>query len=523
MANPETWLWVQDKWYAGLADDSFLGVEGSFLSSENIDNIRNPKGIQLATAPSQIYDLWESDPHKYLLTRFGIEMVFFDKKIYANWTLIYTLTGANDYRNAIEIGNYILVTFSTGTVSSFTAAQVTYNVDVDLALCGYILIENNATMDTAPVIDANAAYRFYGTTSSIELYSYNADFVIVAAWAIIYQWDNVQIVSVPVAPFWWPFTPVWTYPNPPQLTLRLWVQVQNITQFLDQLRFYANVVDISVNQSYLYMINISSLALHQITQVIDLNDMFIRAVSSDWSQDRVITGSDDRNSQLWLMSGTQKQPMHNERPWNSVFRYYNDERYRADFTVFKSFFIGGTNKVDWQVINITWKRYNGYPLQTMAWFKWQNISIISKKNNNIILWDVSGKIYEMYMGNDPSLTNYSPIWNLISRKFYGKHVSNLKDIEILQIGYELPVGCTIDIQLSFNWGTFTTIRTLTGASDEAKKMCLIYKNGMSKTINTEFNYIQMKLILTTTNENVTPVVYDILMLYTEWMRDTLWV
>lgn len=119
------------------------------------------------------------------------------------------------------------------------------------------------------------------------------------------------------------------------------------------------------------------------------------------------------------------------------------------------------------------------------------------------------------MGNSTPLIKYNSTGNLISRRFYGKHVGNVKDTEILQFGYELPANTTITVQLSFNGGAFTTIRTLSGAQDQAKKYCVIYKNSINKSITTEWNYVQVKLILSTSNENVTPVVYDGMMLFTE--------
>lgn len=205
-ANPEASLWsAVDKTYAGLADDNFLGAEGTFVYSENIDNFRNPKGIQLSTKVETLYALAEINPRRYLITRFGIQMVFFDTKIFANGTLIYTLTGANRFRNAIEFGSYIVVTFTTGTTATFAPTQTTYNLsandeDIDLQECGYLLIHNTSTMVATPLVKDNVLYRFYGTTASIELITYLNNFIFIAAGALIYRMDTTQLVTPPATP-----------------------------------------------------------------------------------------------------------------------------------------------------------------------------------------------------------------------------------------------------------------------------------------------------------------------------------
>lgn len=78
-------------------------------------------------------------------------------------------------------------------------------------------------------------------------------------------------------------------------------QVQNITNFLDQFRFYVNTVNTEINQSYLFIFNRSSIKV-TLSQQIDLKDMYIRGVVNDGEQDWVIAGSDDINSELYLVS-----------------------------------------------------------------------------------------------------------------------------------------------------------------------------------------------------------------------------
>lgn len=276
------------------------------------------------------------------------------------------------------------------------------------------------------------------------------------------------------------------------------------------------MVNTAVSQSYLFIVNIGSLALSSITQTVDLQDLYIRGVVNDGEQDYVIAGSDDVNSELRLMSGTQKVNINKERPiTNNAFRYDTNMLYRADYTLFRTYFVGSVDVIDGILITLTGKRYNGYPIETNGWVKGASFNLVSKKTDYLVLGDPDGKIYQVYMGNNTGLIKYNSTGNLISRKFYGKHIGNVKDTEILQFGYELPANTTITVQLSFNGGTFTTVRTLSGAADQAKKTCIIYKNNINKAVTTEWNYVQLKLILATTDETKTPVIYDGMMLFTE--------
>lgn len=54
------------------------------------------------------------------------------------------------------------------------------------------------------------------------------------------------------------------------------------------------------------------------------------------------------------------------------------------------------------------------------------------------------------MGNDQSLITYSDSGYLTSRYFYGELVGNDKQYSVIQIGYSLPTGTTIEIQASNN-------------------------------------------------------------------------
>ena len=186
-SNPQLGIWsAVDKTYVGLADDNFLGQEGSFVYSENIDNFTNPKGVQLSRKAEALFDINVNNPRRYLLTSFGVDMVFFDTTIYAEGNLIYTFTGAKRFRNAIEFGRYIVVCFTTGTTSTYAPTQTNYNLsaddeDIDLQELGYILILNDSNMSTTPTIKNDSAYRFYGTTASIELITYLNNAIFIAA------------------------------------------------------------------------------------------------------------------------------------------------------------------------------------------------------------------------------------------------------------------------------------------------------------------------------------------------------
>lgn len=55
-------------------------------------------------------------------------------------------------------------------------------------------------METSPTVKNDAGYRFYGTTSSIELITYLNDAIFIAAGALIYRLDTTQLVTVPASP-----------------------------------------------------------------------------------------------------------------------------------------------------------------------------------------------------------------------------------------------------------------------------------------------------------------------------------
>lgn len=133
-------------------------------------------------------------------------MVFFDKYIYAEGNLIYTFTGSEVFRNAIEFGRYIVVCFTTGTSSLYTPGNTTYNEssddeDIELQECGYLLIFNNVAMPITPTIKDDSDYRFYGTTASIELLQPGDGSIYIAAGAIIYKITYIDLISIPANPW----------------------------------------------------------------------------------------------------------------------------------------------------------------------------------------------------------------------------------------------------------------------------------------------------------------------------------
>lgn len=126
--------WLQNRFYGGIADDRFMGVEHSFRYAKGVEIRKNPDSLTLAyKVEAESLDTGSFDAMVNAIVTIastGDRVAFSNNgKIYykasggSNWTNCYTDTGSAAILNAFEYNDY-LYWFTAGNVHRIAVADV---------------------------------------------------------------------------------------------------------------------------------------------------------------------------------------------------------------------------------------------------------------------------------------------------------------------------------------------------------------------------------------------------------------
>ena len=212
---------THNNFFEGLSDMKFLGTKGQLLRSSNMDNVSDPKGLQLAPLPSLLDDYTATTGWDGAFTifskyakRISVTSV---GKVYVNGSLVQTI-GSCDVMYAMqEFRDKIIFAYlRTGDSSS-----VYY---------GFIPVDGSGNLGTPYNPDVRSIAGFGQFT--VTIHNYNDSLLLLAAGQRIYQMVP-EFITDPTGG---------THPiadgNVPTLQLKIRDNIIGIVQSLEQFRIY---------------------------------------------------------------------------------------------------------------------------------------------------------------------------------------------------------------------------------------------------------------------------------------------
>ncbi len=566
--------WSSNKFYAGLGFDAFMGPDGSFQYSSNIDTRRNPRGFQLVPKVAK-YD-YGSIKITAMTSVNASNLFTFSSagRVYKNHSLAYTLSGAvtsKEILNACIFKDYLYI---------FTASWVHRIKVVDAIAWSWGSITENFI--NYSVVAYTQPLDAWFTTAVLDFK--NSWWVVTNFILLDRDWNTVSWSSLSTISSWYTEVTWWPFANGPFTAT--YDFVPDVGTVMPILNYYDSTLYVALKSIVLwYKPQLS--ANPDPTLMIQFEDsQNIVGITAHDTQFCIYVQIDSQSSRKYFWDGTSKEPSAiMERSWIVIQNVWVMGNYDVVVTNEPRNEISSAYKTQWydKVLLYEWKKINGSVLNwefhclamnqdlpikkevafigaeqwiysIWAYYPWFAPSTARERqpatqlrpwcwcvHNSYLyiayqdVWASTYYITEIDLNYEPTLsaTSQEASGTLIQRVHTGERVADYKTITSIEIWYgfegtksanawnpyiEFYIRCNLRWT---NWLLLRTIDARTGTDvvnnrviiDPAEINAALITAGETKSF-VDFNMLEWKAILYAwSNPLCKPVVYEVNVLY----------
>jgi len=490
---------VRDRRFRWQADTDFVGADGYFFKSRNIDTYSNPKYFKLSPKPITAYDMTAVTQFDWVITIFTKNAkilnistpVSSSAYIHVNWAYAASIWSCATIYKAIEFQDFIFFSYLRVWFEFATTETVHYGIiQIDPATWWVTGVYNPLEWKVED---------FW--TYNVELHNFNDALLLFAVGS------KIRAVKRPLLT-----NPTWpVYPCDsitPTLQLRKKDNVVAIKQYQEQFKIVCTYWDRDNPQtSCIYIANQADIENGTFTNKIDYPWLNIKWFMTNGSMDYAVCSDWD-----YIVWWSKPEKLTSRRSFVD-FR-------RETLTLWQYNFI--TVHIDWDFhLRIYWAWPAWFPDQLSPFVEFSDINSITVWNDQIIVaWTYNWIKWIFYVKDDPNdILQKVDEWSMTFMKFYWNIAWTLKKVEQFTMWYKLPTWTSIAIKMAVNDWSMTTIKTFSWPTYENLTRALLFANDMN-TNTLEWWRMQLEVDLTSSSSNrvLTPWVMDILMLYTDIIK-----